>query len=113
MVIEVNWGVAASAVGVVGGIAKVVHYVVGRALDERDQAIKTVRAEFQRAEECLKENQRKVWEKYDALVREFQDYKLHVAETYVCEAKVEKVLAPLVERLKAIEEEMRDRRAPQ
>ena len=61
---------------------------------------------------AVKNTQKTLFEKLDERGREFQDYRVHVAEIYVAEAKLEKLLDPLARRLESIEDGLReDRRA--
>ena len=53
-----------------------------------------------------------LFEKYDGVSRELQEYKLHVAETYVNQAALEKLLIPIERRLETIEKDLRDRGTP-
>ncbi len=48
-----------------------------------------------------------IFEKLDAVTHDLQAYKLHVAETYVNQAALQKMLDPIDRRLENIEKEMR------
>lgn len=137
MTIEITPASVTITIAVGGAAAKIVHWLVGLALERRDAAIK---AAFDRAVEAeetageaikvaltakeremdelrgayraIKETQGKLFEKHDFVVRELNEYKLHVAERYVGEEKLEKLFAPLVNRLEGIETEMRRRAQP-
>ena len=51
--------------------------------------------------------ERVLFSKLDTTTRELQDYKLYVAETYVNQAALEKMLHPIERRLEAIENDLR------
>lgn len=53
--------------------------------------------------------QKTLFEKLDVVARELQDYKLHVAETFVNQAALQKMIDPLDRRLEAIEKDLRGR----
>ena len=55
---------------------------------------------------AVKVTQKLLFEKYDKLNSDFNDYKLHVAETYIADAKLEKILRPIERRLEAIEDDL-------
>lgn len=55
----------------------------------------------------LRAGQKILFEKLDSQTSALQDYKLHVAETYVAEAKLEKMFLSLNSRLDSIERWMR------
>lgn len=125
MNIEITGGSVTVTLGVITAAAKTVHWLVARelerrdkelsvALDARDNTYKNDTAHAQReldevrgAFKAVKETQAKLFEKYDAVVRDFNEYKLHVAETYVGEAKLERLIAPIVNRLDSIERDLR------
>lgn len=58
----------------------------------------------------LKATQKLLFEKLDAMDKDLQSYKLHVAETYVNQAALEKALAPMNKALEEIKEELREER---
>jgi uncharacterized membrane-anchored protein YhcB (DUF1043 family) len=58
----------------------------------------------------VKATQKLLFEKYDAQEKDLQSYKLHVAETYVNQAALEKALAPMNKALEEIKEELREER---
>lgn len=93
-----SWLTAVATVaGVLGtGGAAIMH----GALEKRDEKIA-----------ALERNQKLLWEKQDAVAKELHEYKLHVAETYVNEAKLEKLLDPINRRLESIENDLRQERA--
>lgn len=57
-----------------------------------------------------KATQKILFEKYDAVCDDLQDYKLRVAETYVNQAALEKALNPINESLKEIRHELQEER---
>lgn len=90
-----------TAVGTVAGVlgtggAALIH----SALASRDTAI-----------DNLRRSQTALFAKFDDVVKELHEYKLHVAETYVNEAKLEKLLDPINRRLESIENDLRSERA--
>ena len=58
--------------------------------------------------QSFRNSQSALFTKFDALVLELHEYKLHVAETYVNEAKLEKLFDPINRRLEGIENGMRN-----
>ncbi len=56
---------------------------------------------------ALKSTQTILFDKLDAVTNALQVYKLHVAETYVNQAALQKMLDPIDRRLENIEKEMR------
>lgn len=57
---------------------------------------------------ALKATQKLLFDKADHAVSALHEYKLHVAETYVATAALEKMLHPIERRLEAIENDLRD-----
>ena len=91
MELSPGWVTAAAAsTSLVGGV--LIRWV--------DSSIKSVRT-----------TQKLLFEKSDIAARELQEYKLHVAETYVNQAALEKMLRPIERRLEAIENDLRGDRA--
>ena len=60
--------------------------------------------------QSMRNSQNVLFNKLDAVVLELHEYKLHVAETYVNEAKLEKLFDPINRRLENIEDGLRDDR---
>ncbi len=58
----------------------------------------------------VRSNQRTMFEKHDKVERDLQDYKLHVAETYVNREVLREQLAPINAGLKEIRDELREER---
>lgn len=85
----------ATVAGVVGTAGAALMH---NALSSRDEQLRSVRAA-----------QKTLFDKLDVLTKELHDYKLHVAETYVNEAKLEKLLDPINRRLENIENDLRGR----
>lgn len=90
-----------TAVGTVAGVlgtgsAAVIH----GALASRDTQLSS-----------LRNGQKLLFEKLDVVTKELHEYKLHVAETYVNEAKLEKMLDPINRRLESIENDLRAERS--
>lgn len=56
---------------------------------------------------AVKMTQKVIFDKLDSVTKELHEYKLHVAETYVNQAALEKILAPIERRLEAIEDDLR------
>lgn len=98
MEISPAW-VGASAT-VVGVVATVATNLVRSAFAERDVQIAATKA-----------TQKILFDKLDTQARELHEYKLHVAETYVNQAALEKMLHPIERRLEAIENDLRGDRA--
>lgn len=103
MTIDLTLGTVSATLGIAGGIGKIIHSLVNVALEKRDDKIK----ELESAHRAVRETQGTLFGKLDALHREHQDYRLHVAETYIGEAKIEKLLGPIVNRLERIENDLR------
>lgn len=89
-----GWLTAAATVAGVIGTAGAAFVQI--ALSTRDQRIAS-----------LASGQKILFDKLDAAVAELHAYKLHVAETYVNEAKLEKLLDPINRRLENIENDLR------
>jgi phosphopantothenate synthetase len=85
--------------GWVGAGAGVVSLVGGALVRWVDNAITSVKA-----------TQKLLFDKHDKVERELQDYKLHVAETYVNREVLREQLLPINEGLKEIRDELRQDR---
>lgn len=83
----------------VGAGAGIVSVVGGTLVRWVDGAIKAVKA-----------TQKLLFEKHDSTERELQNYKLHVAETYVNREVLREQLAPINAGLKEIRDELRQDR---
>lgn len=59
---------------------------------------------------AVKSTQKLLFDKHDKVERELQDYKLHVAETYVNREVLREQLAPINAGLKEIRDELREER---
>ena len=107
MTLEISYGAVGAACTVIGLAGKVVHGLVANALEARDRAIADL--EKRRSEDvaALKATQKILFEKYDLVCDDLQAYKLHVAETYVNQAALEKLLLPIERRLETIEQDLR------
>lgn len=55
--------------------------------------------------------QKVLFDKLDVMTSALHDFELHVAETYVNEAKLERLFDPINRRLESIEKGLRDERA--
>lgn len=101
MEISAQWfGAGITAAVAVGGV--LVRWTHSAVRDERDARERDIAA--------LKATQKVLFDRYDKLSEDFNDYRLHVAETYVAEAKLEKMFEPLNRRLENIEEGLRAER---
>ena len=103
MTIDISVGTVGAACTVATLVGKIVHSLFTSALEKRDDKIE----ELNGAWKATRETQRVLFEKLDVHHKEFQDYKLHVAETYLVEAKMEKLVAPILSRLDGIERDLR------
>jgi hypothetical protein len=92
-----GWLTAAASVAGVLGTASAA--LMHNALASRDEQISSLRT-----------GQKIAFDKIDAQSRDLHEYKLHVAETYVNEAKLEKLFDPINRRLESIEKGLRDER---
>lgn len=121
MTIELSWGVATSAVIVGSAFVGIVKWIVGNSLEKRDTKIRTLQEAVTSerelrasSENALRSTVKVLFEKVDHLVQQFQDYKLHVAETYVNTSALEKMLQahvdPIHRRLESIEKDLRSER---
>jgi phosphopantothenate synthetase len=91
MEISAGWAGAGTAVAsLIGG--SIVRWV--------DNAIVSVKA-----------TQKLLFDKHDTVERDLQDYKLHVAETYVNREVLREQLAPINANLKEIRDELREDRS--
>ncbi len=92
--------ISAGQVEAAAGVAAIVVAVVGSALHNsfaaRDERLTGLAA-----------TAKNLYEKHDEDVARLNDYKLHVAETYVNLPALEKIFAPLNRRLENIESELR------
>jgi hypothetical protein len=59
---------------------------------------------------AIKTTQKLLFEKHDEVSKQLQDYKLHVAETYVNREILKEQLAPINKTLENIQDEMREMR---
>jgi len=90
MEINAAWvGAGASVIGLVGGV--LVRWV--------DNSVKAVKG-----------TQKLLFDKHDASVREVHELRLHVAETYVSRSALKEQLAPIMDGLKEIRDELRQDR---
>ncbi len=90
-----------TAVGTVAGVVGTAGAAfMHSAFAQRDAQIQT-----------LRNSQSALFTKFDAVVTELHEYKLHVAETYVNEQKLEKMLDPINRRLESIENDLRQERS--
>lgn len=103
MTIEITPGTVSATLGIAGVVGKIIHSLVNVALEKRDEKIK----ELEGAHRAVRDTQGTLFGKLDQLHREHQDYRLHVAETYIGEAKIEKLFAPVISRLERIENDLR------
>jgi|CXWL01.1.fsa_nt_gi hypothetical protein len=118
MTIEIS-GPAVSAFCVVAALlSKGIHGLFSTALEKRDVAITNLYAELskQNADHNIevagvKSTQKTLFEKLDAVTDALHKYKLHVAETYVIQSALEKILYPIERRLQAIENDLRGERS--
>lgn len=106
MTIEITLGTVSTALGIAGAAGKIIHSLVNVALEKRDDKIR----ELEGAHRAVRDTQSTLFGKLDALHREHQDYRLHVAETYIGEAKIEKLIMPILQRLDNIERDLRGER---
>ncbi len=97
MEISAGWVTAGAAVGTL--FVTVATLWIKSAFDTRDQRI-----------EAMKLTQLTLFNKLDAVTLDLHAYKLHVAETYVADAKLQKMLDPIDRRLEAIEKDLRGTR---
>jgi len=94
MELSPGWVSAGCAIG--GLVVTVAGFWIRSAFEVRDEQITAV-----------KSTQKILFDKLDFQARELQEYKLHVAETYVNQGALEKLLAPIERRLDAIENDLR------
>jgi phosphopantothenate synthetase len=59
---------------------------------------------------AIKGTQKLLFEKHDTHAREFQEHRLHVAETYVNREVLKEQLAPIHQTLEEIKDELREER---
>lgn len=95
---DINAGWVGAATTVFGALSTMAGAWVKSALATRDEAI-----------QATKNAQKLLFEKSDVQTRELQEYKLHVAETYVNQAALQKMLDPIDRRLENIEKDLRGR----
>lgn len=100
-----GWVSAGAAVG--GLVVTIAGFWIRSAFEARDERIKAAETLHAADTAAVKTTQKLLFEKLDSQGRELQEYKLHVAETYVNQAALEKLLAPVERRLEAIENDLR------
>lgn len=93
---EISPGWVSAGAGVAGLVTTVAGMWIRSAFATRDEQIAAIKA-----------TQKILFEKLDVVGRELQEYKLHVAETYVNQAALEKLLLPIERRLETIEQDLR------
>ena len=100
MDISPGWASAAAAVtSLVGG--GLVRWVYGSLKDQKEDHAAELKS--------VRETVRTLFTKYDDVDDKLQAYKLHVAETYVNQSALEKMLAPIQRQLSDIEKDLRDK----
>lgn len=99
MEISAGWVSAVAAVGSV--ITAVAGMWIRSAFTARDEQII-----------ATKTTQKILFGKFDTVNEDLQKYKLHVAETYVNQAALEKLLSPIERRLENIEKDLRQEHRP-
>lgn len=107
MVVEISWPAVSAGCVVLTLVGKVLHGIAMAAFESRDSEIRALRTKLETDIAAVKTTQKLQFDKYDAVARELQEYKLHVAETYVNQAALQKMLDPIDRRLENIEKEMR------
>ena len=116
MTVSPQWVSAGAAVAALS--VTVAAMLIRNAFSTRDEAIrklqkqreddkKTYDKECEKDTENNRETARTLFGKIDENRQELADYKLHVAETYVNQAALEKLLGPIERRLESIEEDIR------
>lgn len=96
---EINPGWVSACATVAGVVATVAGVLVRGAFHDRDQRL-----------DALKSTQKVLFEKLDLVTHDLNEYKLRVAETYVNQGALEKLLDPIQRRLEAIENDIRNER---
>jgi len=117
MIVELSWQ-AVTGTAIIGTLlCKIIHGLVSSALEKRDTRITGLCedidysiTERNKLIGAIKLTQKTLFDKFDAALKELNVYKLHVAETYVNEAKLEKLLAPIHRQLEAIESDLRSKK---
>lgn len=107
MEINPGWVSAGAAVG--GLVVTVAGFWIRSAFENRDERIKALETLHIADTTALKTTQTLLFAKLDTQNHELQNYKLHVAETYVNQAALEKLLGPIERRLETIEGDLRRR----
>lgn len=97
---EINSGWVSAGCAVSGLVVTVAGFWIRSAFEARDGQIAAVKV-----------TQKLLFDKLDTQTRELQEYKLHVAETYVNQAALEKLLTPIERRLENIEKDLRGEHA--
>lgn len=94
----------------IGAACGVVSLVGGGLVRWAHGAIKDEREAREREVADLKKTQKLLFDKHDGLVKEHQDYKLHVAETYLTRAALKEQLEPIHKTLEEIKDDLREER---
>lgn len=117
MTIDISVGTVGAACTVATLAGKIVHSLFSSALEKRDDRIAAMEKasddkdrELEGAFKAVRDTQKTLFDKLDAAHNDLQAYKLHVAEHYVGEAKLEKLIAPVLTRLDSIERDLRRER---
>lgn len=97
---EINPGWVSATAAVVGVVATIATTIVRGAFMDRDQRL-----------DAVKGTQKVLFDKLDIVSHDLNEYKLRVAETYVNQAALEKLLDPVNRRLEAIEQDLRNARS--
>lgn len=106
MIVEISWGSIAAGLGVAGTLGEALRRFVNREIASCEKAVADLKQQHEDDVNKLRESVKTLFGKHDAVVKELNDYKLHVAETYVNQAALEKMLQPMERRLERIEESL-------
>lgn len=110
MTFHIDWTAVVGLVTLLGGIAAVIHWLTRSALRSLEDNIESLRQLHVAEATAIKAGVKLLFEKYDVLNSDVQHYKIHVAETYVNQVALEKLLLPIERRLENIETDLRGKR---
>ena len=93
---DINAGWVSAGAAVAGLITTIAGFAIRSAFASRDEQIA-----------AAKGTMKLLFDRFDGVNKGLQDYKLHVAETYINQSALEKLFIPIERRLEIIEDELR------
>lgn len=109
LTVQIDWSAIVGICTLLAVIGGAISWFTHNALDSIKDNIEALRRLHVDDLTSMRAATKLLFEKYDLLNSDMQHYKLHVAETYVNQAALEKILLPIERRLDSIENELRAR----